>query len=371
MWCNLAEVSIKNVRKAYGDKIVFRNLDLTIRDGECFTLLGPSGCGKTVLLRMVAGFEQPDSGTVSIGGEVLSSPADRIAVPPDKRSLGVVFQDYAVWPHMTVRENVLYPLKIQQVGRKEAEERTQDAIDSVNLSGLENRMPYQLSGGQQQRVALARALVAEPRLMLLDEPLTNLDANLREEMRFEIRELQRRKGITVLYVTHDQEIALAISDRMAVLDKNGSICQIGTPEEVFEYPSNAFVFRFMGVSNMIPVDFRNDYVYLEGTDALLAKAPDFLPAAPILGCRPSDVDLVRDPQPDSKLPRATVRRVNLLGPIVDQRLDLHGRELRVQLETHRAIGENLIFREGDVVGVRIANPLIFDADTMEGAGIHE
>lgn len=206
MWCNLAEVSIKNVRKAYGDKIVFRNLDLTIRDGECFTLLGPSGCGKTVLLRMVAGFEQPDSGTVSIGGEVLSSPADRIAVPPDKRSLGVVFQDYAVWPHMTVRENVLYPLKIQQVGRKEAEERTQDAIDSVNLSGLENRMPYQLSGGQQQRVAIARAVVASPKLILADEPTGNLDSKNGREVMDLLSELHK-EGATIVMVTHSQKDA--------------------------------------------------------------------------------------------------------------------------------------------------------------------
>ncbi len=364
----LAEVSLKNVRKAYGQKQVFQDLNLTIRDGECFTLLGPSGCGKTVLLRMVAGFEQPDAGTVSIGGEILSSPAGRIAVPPDKRSLGVVFQDYAVWPHMTVRENVSYPLRIQQVEKKEADARVQDAIDSVNLTGLEARMPYQLSGGQQQRVALARALVAEPRLMLLDEPLTNLDANLREEMRFEIRELQRKKGITVLYVTHDQEIALAISDRMAVLDGNGNICQIGTPEEVFEHPANAFVFRFMGVANIIPVEARGGYILLRGSDAVLGPSSGPLPSDPILGCRPSDIDLVREPK---ALPRATVRRVNLLGPIVDQRLDLHGLELRVQLETHRAIDEKLIFQEGDSVGIRIANPLIFDARTLEGVGVHE
>lgn len=365
----MAEVSLKNVQKSYGEKIVFRDLNLTIRDGECFTLLGPSGCGKTVLLRMVAGFEQPDAGTVSIGGEVLSSPSEHIAVPPDKRSLGVVFQDYAVWPHMTVWDNVLYPLKIQKIGRDEARDRTQEAIDSVNLTGLEMRMPYQLSGGQQQRVALARALVAEPQLMLLDEPLTNLDANLREEMRFEIRELQRKKGITVLYVTHDQEIALAISDRIAVLDNEGNICQTGTPEDIFENPAGAFVFRFMGVSNIIPVEHAGKKLTVKGQDAIIAAMPDYLPENPVLGCRPSDIDLIRDPEPG--VPLVRIRRVNLLGPVVDQRLELGGLELRSQLETQLAIDKNLIFNEGDFAGINIANPVFFDASTLGEADIND
>lgn len=366
----MAEVFLKNVRKSYGKKIVFQNLNLTIKDGECFTLLGPSGCGKTVLLRMVAGFEQPDSGTVGIGGEILSSPAEKIAVPPDKRSLGVVFQDYAVWPHLTVWENICYPLKIQRVDKNEAAARTQEAVDSVNLSGLEQRMPYQLSGGQQQRVALARALVAEPKLMLLDEPLTNLDANLREEMRFEIRELQREKGITVLYVTHGQEIALAISDRMAVLDKNGNICQTGTPEEVFERPADAFVFRFMGVTNIIPVEQRGEALCIRGgASAPIAPVPETLPKNPVLGCRPSDIDLIRDPAPD--IPKAVVCRVNLLGPIVDQRLEVCGQELRSQQETLNAADKKLIFQEGDVVGFNIAGALFFDESELEGAAVHD
>ena len=361
----LAEVKLEKVRKANGSNVVYKELNLTINDGECFTLLGPSGCGKTVMLRMIAGFEQPDAGTIKIGGEVLSSPADKIMVPPDERSLGVVFQDYAVWPHMTVKENVIYPLKIQKIAKQEAEARTQDAINSVNLTGLEDRLPSQLSGGQQQRVALARALVAEPKLMLLDEPLTNLDANLREEMRFEIRELQRRKGVTVLYVTHDQEIALAISDRMAVLDKDGRICQIGNPVDVFERPSNAFVFRFMGVANMVPIDVRENKIFVKNTDAVLSDSvPGFVPNNPVLGCRPSDVDIIREPEPG--MPTATVKRVNLLGPIVDQRLDFAGMELRAQIDTHKAVDLNLIFKEGDKVGIKLANQLLFDSATLEG-----
>jgi len=361
----LAEVKIEHVRKAYGPKVVYKDLNLTIKDGECFTLLGPSGCGKTVMLRMIAGFESPDAGTIKIGGVTQSSPADKIMVPPDERSLGVVFQDYAVWPHMTVKENVIYPLKMQKVEKGEADRRTQEAINSVNLTGLEDRLPSQLSGGQQQRVALARALVAEPKIMLLDEPLTNLDANLREEMRFEIRALQKRTGVTVLYVTHDQEIALAISDRLAVLDQNGNVCQIGTPVDVFENPVNAFVFRFMGISNMIPVEVRDGKAYAKGSGELLAEdVKGGVPADPVLGCRPSDIDLIREPE--AGMPTAVVKRVNLLGPIVDQRLDFAGMELRSQIETHRAVDNDLIFNEGDRVGIRLANQLIFDSRTMEG-----
>ncbi|MDO5115038.1 MAG: ABC transporter ATP-binding protein [Synergistaceae bacterium] len=361
----MAEVKLEHIRKAYGKKVVYKDLNLTINDGECFTLLGPSGCGKTVMLRMIAGFESPDAGTIKIGGATQSSPSEKIMVPPDERSLGVVFQDYAVWPHMTVKENIIYPLKIQKIDKEKAESRTQEAINSVNLTGLENRLPSQLSGGQQQRVALARALVAEPKIMLLDEPLTNLDANLREEMRFEIRALQKRTGVTVLYVTHDQEIALAISDRLAVLDQHGNICQIGAPAEVFENPANAFVFRFMGVSNMVPVDLRGGKIYVRGTNEILSdKIIGEVPNNPILGCRPSDVDLIRDPEPG--MPAAVVKRVNLLGPIVDQRLDFAGMELRSQIETHKAVDGNLIFNEGDRVGIKLANQLLFDSATMEG-----
>ena len=201
--------------------------------------------------------------------------------------------------------------------------------------------------------------------MLLDEPLTNLDANLREEMRFEIRALQKRTGVTVLYVTHDQEIALAISDRLAVLDQHGNICQIGTPVDVFENPVNAFVFRFMGISNMIPVEVRGGKLYAKGTDELLSEeVKGEVPENPVLGCRPSDIDLLREPQPG--VPTAVVKRVNLLGPIVDQRLEFAGMELRSQIDTHKAVDGNLIFNEGDRVGIRLANQLLFDSRTMEG-----
>ena len=231
-------IRIEGIAKSYGDHQVHKDLSLSIEKGECFTLLGPSGCGKTVLLRLIAGFETPDAGRISIDNTVVSDPAAGIYIPPDSRGLGVVFQDYAVWPHMSVFENVAYPLKIAKRPKDEIRNRVMETVEMVGMTGLEKRLPSELSGGQQQRVALARALVANSSLMLLDEPLTNLDANLREEMRFEIKELQRKLNITVLYVTHDQEVALAISDRLAIMDDQGRIRQTGNPWEIFERPAD-------------------------------------------------------------------------------------------------------------------------------------
>ena len=233
----MATVQLTGITKSYRENSVLAELSLTVNHGECFTLLGPSGCGKTVLLRLVAGFERPDAGSIRIGERIVSDAASSINTAPNERSLGVVFQDYAVWPHMSVFKNIAYPLKLSRVPDQELRTRVMEAVAQVNLNGLEDRMPSQLSGGQQQRVALARALVAKPALLLLDEPLCNLDANLREEMRFEIKELQKNLGITIFYVTHDQEIALAISDRLAIMDEKGVIRQIGTPDEIYEHPS--------------------------------------------------------------------------------------------------------------------------------------
>jgi len=194
-------IRVEDVSKSYGSRSILNNLSLTIKKGECFTLLGPSGCGKTVLLRLIAGFESPDAGRIYLD--------DTLVMPPENRGIGLVFQDYAVWPHMTVFDNVGYPLKIAKRPKEEIRERVMEMVEIVGMKDLEKRLPSELSGGQQQRVALARALVGKPALLLLDEPLSNLDANLREEMRFEIKELQRKLNVTVLYVTHDQEIGLA------------------------------------------------------------------------------------------------------------------------------------------------------------------
>lgn len=244
----MARVLLKGIQKSYGDNPVVRSLDLEVEEGEVLALLGPSGCGKTTTLRMVAGLEQPSGGEIRIGEEVVSGPGR--FVPPELRRLGMVFQSYAVWPHRTVRENVAYPLRLQ--GAADLEPRVDQALDAVKLSGLGERYPNQLSGGQQQRVALARALVAEPRVLLLDEPLSNLDAHLREQMRDEIRALVKRRGITVLFVTHDQEEALGLADRVAVMHQ-GRVEQHAAPERLYDEPATVFAARFVGRQSELPL----------------------------------------------------------------------------------------------------------------------
>lgn len=239
----MAEVKIEHVRKAYGQKVVYKDLNLTINDGECFTLLGPSGCGKTVMLRMIAGFESPDAGTIKIGGVMQSSPADKIMVPPDERSLGVVFQDYAVWPHMTVKENVIYPLKMQKVEKGEAERRTREAISNVNLTGLEDRLPSQLSGGQQQRVAIARALALQPDVLCFDEPTSALDPELTGEVLKVIRSLAEEKT-TMIIVTHEMAFARDVSDQLIFMD-GGVIVEQGDPHQVIDNPQQERTKRFL------------------------------------------------------------------------------------------------------------------------------
>ena len=239
----MATVNIQNVTKAFGDNVVLREFSATFRDGEFITLLGPSGCGKTTMLRIIAGFEKPTRGEVYIDGTLVSG--GKTFVPPEKRGIGMVFQSYAVWPHMNVFDNVAYPLTIRHVSRAEIKTSVERVLGIVHLSQYAERFPNQLSGGQQQRVALARALVAEPKLLLLDEPLSNLDAKLRESMRFEIKEIQRKLGITVVYVTHDQTEAMAMSDRIFLINR-GDIQQCGTPQEIYNNPVNQFVADFLG-----------------------------------------------------------------------------------------------------------------------------
>ena len=245
----MAGISIDRVSKRYDGVVAVRDLSLEVRDREFLTLLGPSGCGKTTLLRLVAGFLTPDAGTIRVDGRTLSS--TEAVVPPERRGMGMVFQNYAIWPHKTVFENVVFGLKLRKVPAADAKKKVSDALALVNLAGLEQRYPNELSGGQQQRVALARSLVVEPEILLLDEPLSNLDAKLRERMRTELKELQRRTGITFVYVTHDQAEALALSDRIAVMQL-GRLQQYGTPLEVYTKPANRMVADFMGLVNLVP-----------------------------------------------------------------------------------------------------------------------
>lgn len=238
-----AEVKLDGIGKSYGEQWVVRDVNLHIRRGEFFTFLGPSGCGKTTLLRIIAGFVFPDEGIVYLDGQSMNH------VPPWQRNVGLVFQNYALWPHMTVFENVAFGLRERKVARSEIERRVMETLKQVDLQGTENRRPSQLSGGQQQRVALARTLVIQPRLLLLDEPLSNLDAKLRIDMRIELLKLQRDLGLTTIYVTHDQEEALALSTHIAVMN-SGRIEQEGAPRQIYEQPASEFVAGFVGKSNL-------------------------------------------------------------------------------------------------------------------------
>ncbi len=245
----MAQIRLVNLCKRYGAAAALKGITLTVAHGELLALLGPSGCGKTTTLQIVAGFLSPDEGEVWADDRVISTP--RGAVPPERRRMSLVFQSYALWPHMTVFQNVAFGLEMRRLGRGEIAGRVGRILEVVNLAGYEGRYAHELSGGQQQRVALARALVVQPDTLLLDEPLSNLDAGLREYMRFEIRRIHRETGITAIYVTHDQAEAMVIADRIAVMN-NGRIEQVGTPAEIYDAPRSRFVAAFIGQANCLP-----------------------------------------------------------------------------------------------------------------------
>jgi len=290
----MATVSLHGLTKKFTDMAAVDDLQLDIGDGEFVSLLGPSGCGKTTTLRLIAGFLQPDAGQIKVGHEVVSSAS--MVLPPERRSMSMIFQSYAVWPHMTVAENVAYGLKFKKMSRSEADQKVDRFLGLVRLEGLKDRYPGELSGGQQQRVALARALVVEPRILLMDEPLSNLDANLREEMRFEIRRLHEELAITTVYVTHDQAEAMATSDRIAVLNK-GRMVQVGSPAEIFDRPRTRFVAEFVGKANILAgrLDGGNKLALADGLQIHVsgdADAPSHGEAAVCL--RPHNVVLTHD-----------------------------------------------------------------------------
>ena len=238
------ELNIAEVSRTFGDNIALDRMNLRIEAGAFLALLGPSGCGKTTTLRIVAGFERPDSGAVTVGGH------DILALPPNKRNLGMMFQDYALFPHMSVGDNVAFGLKMQGMGRAARSRKAREALALVRLANVEERMPHQLSGGQKQRVALARSIVTNPSLLLLDEPLSALDKNLRESMQFELKRIQSELGITTVMVTHDQDEALTLSDQVAVMN-SGRLIQVGTPFEIYNHPQTRFVAEFLGAANII------------------------------------------------------------------------------------------------------------------------
>lgn len=283
-------ITVEKLTKKFGQMAAANEVSLAIAEGELFTLLGPSGCGKTTLLRLIAGFYNPDQGEIRFNDRVVNE------VPPHERGIGMVFQNYALWPHMTVYENAAYGLKLRKIPTTEIAERIRVVLENVKLTGMENRYPGQLSGGQQQRVALARALVLNPDILLLDEPLSNLDAKVRVQVRAEIRKLQQRLGITTIYVTHDQDEALTLSDRIAVFNQ-GRVCQVGTPKVLYEKPATRFVADFIGINNLIDgtvrdVDTPNQRVICDTALGTISTVPDerLVPGAKCVICvRPENI----------------------------------------------------------------------------------
>ena len=246
----MPEIHVKELVKDFGSARALDHVGFDVVEGELFTLLGPSGCGKSTTLMSIAGFQKPETGQIAVGGDVFFDAARRVSVAPERRNLGIVFQSYAVWPHMTVAENLAFPLKVRKLRRREIGPRVQELLDLVEMAAFGGRYPHELSGGQQQRVALARALVYSPSVLLLDEPFSNLDAKLRERARLWVKDLQRTLGLTTIFVTHDQDEALSMSDRVLVMS-DGRVQQVGTPEDVYRRPVNRFVAEFVGQVNLI------------------------------------------------------------------------------------------------------------------------
>jgi iron(III) transport system ATP-binding protein len=251
----MGNLVLEQISKIYKEGAAVQKVSVTVNTNEFVTIVGPSGCGKTTTLRMIAGFIEPTEGRITLDQDELVNMVRKKVVPPEKRGIGMVFQSYAVWPHMNVFDNVAYPLKIRKMNKSEIKAKTMDILRVVHLEAYAERFPHELSGGQQQRVALARALVMEPRLLLLDEPLSNLDAALREQMRAEIKEIQRKMGITIINVTHDQVEAMTMSDKVMVMNA-GHVIQVGSPEEIYNHPVNSFVAKFMGSANVMPAVIR-------------------------------------------------------------------------------------------------------------------
>jgi iron(III) transport system ATP-binding protein len=349
----MATVDLHGLTKIFGPNTrAVDALDLHIKDGELVSFLGPSGCGKTTTLRLVAGFLRPDEGEVCVDGKVIASPT--VMVPPERRNMSMIFQSYAIWPHMTVFQNVAYGLKFRGITKAEADKKVHQMLGVVKLEPLADRYPAELSGGQQQRVALARALVVEPQILLLDEPLSNLDANLREEMRFEIRRLHDEFKITSIYVTHDQSEAIVIADRICVINQ-GRMEQVGTPEEIFDRPRTRFVAEFIGKTNILKGRLHDgERVFFgEGLSVRVARHDGFKPGVEVIVCiRPHNLFLVGSAteaqewnQKGYNLFSGIVRRRIYFGDAIDYlvELSLHHLSLRiVSSPSHRyELGQKL------------------------------
>ena len=350
----MVKVEIRNLTVRYGTHTVVKDFSLDVNEGEILGIVGPSGCGKTTILRALGGFINAEQGEIAINGNLVYSAEKRVNRPPETRQLGIVFQDYAVWPHLSVWDNVRYPLKKRRVPKHEAEEMVKAALEQVQMTGYEQHMPSQLSGGQQQRVAIARALTCSSDLLLMDEPITNLDAKLREGMLDEIRHLQKELNATILYITHDQEAALHLCDRVVIMDQEGNISQTGSDEEIIQHPANQFVFSFIGASSFIPVVEKNGKYYVwEEKEGLCYS--DSLPAGyvkgleNVMGIRPLDI-LFDDASPV----KAVISHATFLGSMFVYFVRLGQRELRVHRSTLDSL-DGREYKEGETVGLRFVN----------------
>lgn len=348
----MSEVKISNIIKKFGDVKAVDNFNITVKQGEFVSILGPSGCGKTTMLRMVAGFEKATDGEISIGDRIVTSKEKNIFLPPEKRNIGMVFQSYAVWPHMNVFDNVAYPLKIKKLPKNVIKEKVDNALQIVHLSQYADRFPNQLSGGQQQRVALGRALVAEPGLLLLDEPLSNLDAKLRENMRFEIKDIQKKLNITVIYVTHDQGEAMAMSDRIVVMNQ-GVIQQIDEPIKIYEQPKTQFVADFIGKVNFLKAVSDGNKITIPSLNYEFSKKSDII-GNTIIAVRPENISIDKD----GKGLKGKIINTSYLGDSADLRVDIGDKIIRV-------IGDSYLHKElndCNEVYINFNNVIVFKDD---------
>jgi len=327
----MSRLSIRGLTKAYGRNRVVDSIDLTLEEGEFVSLLGPSGCGKTTTLRMIAGFVDPNEGSISLDGQFISAPG--AVLPPERRGMSMIFQSYAIWPNMTVGENVGFGLKLRKLSGQETRARVAEILEVVQMGHLIDRYPAELSGGQQQRVALARAIVVKPAVLLLDEPLSNLDANLREEMRFEIRRLHDEFRITTVYVTHDQSEAMATSDRIAVMNA-GRIEQVDAPHLLYTRPKTRFVAGFIGRTNLLEAQLRDGEIGFGGVSMRAGQVPGSDMAAPgemLVSVRPQSIGLHRVRPPNGAIVmEGVVAQRTFLGETWDYVVRAADSELRLR-----------------------------------------
>ena len=348
----MSKIVLTGINKYYGTNRVLKDVDLTIEDGEFMTLLGPSGCGKTTTLRVIAGLEKPQSGSIVMDGERIVNAAESFFAPPAKRGLNLVFQSYALWPHMTVFDNVAFGLRVKHTPKDEMKKLVESALSRMQIGEYAERYPSELSGGQQQRVAIARAIASPVKLLLLDEPLSNLDAKLRESMRFEIKDIQKKLGITVVYVTHDQVEAMTMSDRVFLIN-NGVVQQVGSPLEIYRSPVNQFVANFVGKANFLKGTVSGGRISIAGTNQSVPYSGK-LSGNVVLTLRPENVKIV----PSGGDLTGTIQNMYYLGDENDCRVDLGGVSLRIIADPHSFDSLSV----GQKIDMKIQDELVYADD---------